>query len=54
MTIVFPKYKVWKQYLLKIMPQEPFYVLYALIVQNIGGVATTPVPVDFKDLPYPG
>ena len=35
------------------MMQEHFYVLYVFTVQSNGGVATTPLLVDFEDLPYP-
>ncbi len=34
------------------MMQEHFYALYVFTVQSIG-VATTPLLVDFEDLPYP-
>ncbi len=32
---------------------EHFYALYVFTVQSNGGVATTPLLVDFEDLPYP-
>ena len=34
------------------MMQEHFYALYVFTVQSNGGVATTPLLVDFEDLPY--
>ncbi len=37
----------------KIMMHEHFYALYVFTVQSKGGVATTPLLVDFEDLPYP-
>ncbi len=37
----------------KLMMQEHFYALYGFTVQSNGGVATTPVLVDFEDLTYP-
>ncbi len=33
--------------------QKHFYGLYVFTVQSNTRVATSPVPVNFKDLPYP-
>ncbi len=34
--------------------QEHLYVLYVFTVQSNGGMATTPLLVDYEDLPYSG
>ncbi len=35
------------------MMEEHFYALYVFTLRSNGGVASTPLLVDFEDLPYP-